>query len=310
MPVYVQNPDPRSLAERPADDLLAADTRMGAVELLVRDLDAMIAFYADGVALDVLEQAGETAVLGRAGQPIVRMRRMPDLPPRRQGEAGLFHTAVLFDDEPSLAAAVASVARHAPRSFTGSSDHLYSQAFYFDDPEGNGVELYADRPRETWATEPHGLLKVATNPLDPNAFLRTHLAPPIAGSSIGASASLGHVHLQVGDIGMARDFYVDALGFEVMSDVGSTLFIAAGGYHHHIAVNTWGTAGAGPRAAALGLGRVNIELPTGDDVDALRKRLADHRIETRHDGAVLRFDDPWGTLIQVGVGVGVGVEQA
>ncbi|MBB1012071.1 VOC family protein, partial [Dietzia kunjamensis] len=113
--------------------------------------------------------------------------------------------------------------------------------------------------------------------------------------------ALGHVHLQVGDIGTARDFYVDALGFEVMSDVGSALFIAAGGYHHHIAVNTWGTAGAGPRAAALGLGRVNIELPTADDVDALRQRLTDHRIETRHDGAVLRFDDPWGTVIEVGV---------
>ncbi|MBB0995173.1 VOC family protein, partial [Dietzia sp. SLG510A3-40A3] len=126
-------------------------------------------------------------------------------------------------------------------------------------------------------------------------------SPPVAGSSIGTSAALGHVHLQVGDIGTARDFYVDALGFEVMSDVGSALFIAAGGYHHHIAVNTWGTAGAGPRAAALGLGRVNIELPTADDVDALRQRLADHRIETRHDGAVLRFDDPWGTVIEVGV---------
>ncbi|MGF0130192.1 VOC family protein [Dietzia cinnamea] len=297
MPVYVQNPDPRSLVERPPDDLLAPDTRMGAVELLVRDLDAMIGFYAEGVTLEVLEHSGEAAVLGRAGLPLVRMRRMPDLPPRKSGEAGLFHTAVLFDDEASLAAAVASVARYAPRSFTGSSDHLYSQAFYFDDPEGNGVELYADRPRETWATEPHGLLKVATDPLDPNAFLRTHL--PEASATL-PGATLGHVHLQVGDIGVARDFYVDALGFEVMSDVGSALFIAAGGYHHHIAVNTWGTAGAGPRAAALGLGQVNIDLPTTDDVDALQQRLTDHGFRARHDGAVLRVDDPWGTLIQVG----------
>lgn len=298
MPVYVQNPHPRSLTERSADDLLAPDTRMGMVELLVRDLDAMIRFYSDGVTLDVLEQSGETAVLGRGGVPVVRMRRMPELPPRKQGEAGLFHTAVLFDDEPSLAAAVASVVRHAPRSFTGSSDHLYSQAFYFDDPEGNGVELYADRPRETWEKEPHGLLKVATNPLDPNEFLRTHLpnAPATA-----PAANLGHVHLQVGDIGVARDFYVDALGFEVMSDVGSALFIAAGGYHHHIAVNTWGTAGAGPRAAALGLGQVNIDLPTADDVEAVQERLSDHGIAVRHDGAVLRAEDPWGTLIQVGV---------
>lgn len=299
MPVYVQNPDPRSLVRRSADDLIAPDTRMGAVELLVRDLDAMIAFYSEGVTLDVLEHVGETAVLGRGGQALVRMRRMPDLPERRQGEAGLFHTAVLFEDRQSLAVAAASVARLAPRSFTGSSDHLYSEAFYFDDPEGNGVELYADRPRETWATQAHGLLEVATNPLDPNAFLRTHLpqqpvAPP--------PATLGHVHLQVGDIGVARDFYVDALGFEVMSDVGSALFIAAGGYHHHIAVNTWGTAGAGPRAAALGLGQVNIELPNDDDVDAVRTRLADRGIPSRHDGAVLSVDDPWGTLIQIGAG--------
>ena len=301
MPVYVQNPDPRSLAERPSVDLLAPDTRMGAVELLVRDLDAMIAFYSRGVTLEVLEQVGDTAVLGRDGRQILRMRRMPDLPGKRAGEAGLFHTAVLFGDEPSLAAAVASVATLAPRSFTGSSDHLYSQAFYFDDPEGNGVELYVDRPRETWAREPHGLLKVATNPLDPNAFLRTHLAQPATGRAAGPSPTLGHVHLQVGDIGVARDFYVDALGFEVMSDVGSALFISAGGYHHHVAVNTWGTAGAGPRAAALGLGQVNLDLPTPDDVDALRERLTAHRVPVRHDGAVLRFDDPWGTLIQVAV---------
>lgn len=298
MPVFTQNPGPRSLVERPADDLLAAGTRMGAVELLVRNLDAMIAFYSSGVTLEVLEQVGETAVLGRAGHPLVRLRRVPDLPPRRPGEAGLFHTAVLFDDKPALAAAVASVATHAPRSFTGSADHLYSEAFYFDDPEGNGVELYVDRPRESWQRDANGLLQTATNPLDPNAFLRANLAAPSSGSA-GPPATLGHVHLQVGDIGAARDFYVDALGFEVMSDLGSALFIAAGGYHHHIAVNTWGTAGAGPRAAALGLGQVNIALPDDDDVAALRQRLTDHGVGVRHDGAVLRFDDPWGTLIQV-----------
>ncbi|MCD2263822.1 VOC family protein [Dietzia aurantiaca] len=296
MPVFVQNPDPRSLVERPADRLLPADARMGAVELLVRDLDAMMAFYSRGVTLDVLEHVSDTAVLGRGGQPLVRLRRAPDLPPRRPGEAGLFHTAVLFGDRRSLAFAAASVARLAPRSFTGSSDHLYSEAFYFDDPEGNGVELYVDRPRETWQRDGNGLLQTATNALDPDAFLRAHLpqqpvAPP--------PATLGHVHLQVGDIGVARDFYVDALGFEVMSDLGTALFIAAGGYHHHVAVNTWGTAGAGPRAAALGLGQVNIDLPDDDDVAALQQRLVDHRIEVRHDGHTLRFDDPWGTLIQV-----------
>ena len=296
MPVYVQNPDPRSLVTRGADDLLAADTRVGAVELLVRDLEPMVEFYSTGMTLDVLEQVGDSAALGRDGRVLVRMRRMPDLPPRRPGEAGLFHTAILYGDEAALSAAVVSLARIAPRAFTGSADHLYSQAFYFDDPEGNGVELYADRPRESWTRGPHGLLEVATNALDPNEFLRAHLPQAPAGPP---RATLGHVHLQVGDLATARDFYVDALGFEVMSDVGSALFIAAGGYHHHVALNTWGTAGAGPRAASLGLGRVNLELPTADDVDALRERLTDHRIDVRYDGATLRVDDPWGTLIQV-----------
>ena len=172
MPIFPQNPAPQSLTKRPAEDLLSADTRMGAVELLVSDLDTMVAYYSDAVTLDVLAHAGDTAVLGRDGRTVVRLRQVKELPPARRGQAGLFHTAVVFDDEPALAAALASVATVAPRSFTGSADHLYSQAFYFDDPEGNGVELYTDRPRETWRREPTGLLTLASNPLDPNGFLQ------------------------------------------------------------------------------------------------------------------------------------------
>jgi len=299
MPIFAQHPDPRSLRARPAEDLLSAGTRMGAVELLVSDLDTMLAFYTAGVTLEVLQHAGDTAVLGRHGETVVRLRRVQDLPPSRPGQAGLFHTAVVFQDEPALAAAVASTAAHAPRSFTGSADHLYSQAFYFDDPEGNGVELYTDRPRDTWRREANGLLTLATDPLDPRAFLQSHLRPEDLGRPAAPPATLGHVHLQVGDIPRGRQFYVDVLGFEVMSDIGSALFVAAGGYHHHIALNTWNSAGAGPRAASLGLGQVNIELPTTEDVAALEARLKDHRIPTRHDGAVLRFEDPWSTLLQV-----------
>ncbi|MGX5357138.1 VOC family protein [Kocuria sp. KH4] len=301
MPIFPQNPDPRSLTPRPADDLLSAGTRMGAVELLVADLDTMLAYYTDAVTLEVLAHAGDTAVLGRAGRTVLRLRQVPELPPARRGQAGLFHTAVLFEDEPALAAALASVAAVAPRSFTGSADHLYSQAFYFDDPEGNGVELYTDRPRDTWRREANGLLTLASNPLDPTAFLGEHLPEPAGARPAAPPATLGHVHLQVGDIPQGRRFYVDVLGFEVMSDIGSALFIAAGGYHHHIALNTWHSAGAGPRAASLGLGQVNIDLPAAEDVAALQARLADHRVPTRHDGAVLRFEDPWSTLIQVGV---------
>lgn len=279
-------------------DRLAQDTSMGDVELLVRDLDAVLTYYADGVGLDVLRHDGPEAVLGRGGEQIMRLVQRSDLPEFQRGEAGLFHTAILFGDEASLARAVASVARFAPRSFTGSSDHLVSQAFYFDDPEGNGVELYVDRPREQWKRHADGSVEMATAFLDPNAFLQTHL--PNAPQPAADGAVIGHVHLQVGDIALAEQFYSGVLGFDVMARYGSqALFVAAGGYHHHIGMNTWNSQGAGPRAASLGLGQVSIEIPTTDDVDALRSRLRGAGVETRHDGQTLRFDDPWKTLIEV-----------
>jgi catechol 2,3-dioxygenase len=252
-------------------DRLAQDTAMGDVELLVRDLDGVLAYYADGVGLDVLRHDGPDAVLGRGGEPIMRLVHRADLPEFERGEAGLFHTAILFGDEAGLAGAVASVARAYPRSFTGSADHLVSQAFYFDDPEGNGVELYVDRPREAWRRTAGGGVEMASNFLDPNRFLQTHL--PDAPQQAADGAVIGHVHLQVGDIPLAERFYAGVLGFDVMARYGSqALFVAAGGYHHHIGLNTWNSAGAGPRAASLGLGQVSIELPTTDDVDSLLSR--------------------------------------
>lgn len=279
-------------------DRLAQNTAMGDVELLVRDLDAVLAFYAEGVGLDVLRHDGPEAVLGRGGAQIMRLVQRSDLPEFRRGDAGLFHTAILFGDEAGLARAVASVARFAPRSFTGSADHLVSQAFYFDDPEGNGLEVYVDRPRDQWRRHADGTVDMATIHLDPNAFLQTHL--PQAPAPAEDGAGIGHVHLQVGDIALAEQFYAGVLGFDVMNRYGSqALFVAAGGYHHHIGMNTWNSQGAGPRAASLGLGQVSIELPTTDDVDALVSRLRTAGVEMRHDGETLRFDDPWKTLIEV-----------
>ncbi|UFU06166.1 VOC family protein [Ruania halotolerans] len=288
-------------------DRLAQDTAMGTVNLLVRDLDAMIRYYATGIGLDVLEHTGPTAVLGRGSTPIMRMRAERDLPTFSRRDAGLFHTAILFADRASLAQALVSVAQFAPASFTGSADHLVSEAFYFDDPEGNGVELYVDRPREQWARTAGGGVQMDSLPLDPNAFVRAHLAPATQAAPASPSgqtnvpdAVIGHVHLQVGDIATARAFYVDTLGFEVMAAFGrQALFIAAGGYHHHIGMNTWNSAGAGPRAATLGLGQVSIEVPTTDDVVALTDRLRLAGVKGRHDGATVRFEDPWNTLIEV-----------
>ena len=158
-------------------DKLAAATHMGAVTLKVGDLDAMIRYYTEAVPLQLLSHAGPTATLGRGGVPVLVLVHTPELRHAASGQAGLYHTAILFETETALASAVASVARRAPGTFTGSADHLVSKAFYFTDPEGNGVELYWDRARTQWSWT-HGQVEMDTLFLDPNQFLREHLSDP------------------------------------------------------------------------------------------------------------------------------------
>ena len=306
---------PATQPSRP--DAIAAGAGMDAVTLLVGDLDQQVRFYRDVLLFDVLEQPidrldgsgrPDVVTLGRGATPHVVLRHTPDLPPQQRGQAGLFHSAFLFEDRAALAATVASVAQKAPQSYVGSADHLVSLAFYATDPEGNGVELYWDRDRGDWGFDPQGHVQMDSLRLDPNEFLRQHLREPSGVDAFGlpvmpaSGATIGHVHLQVGDVPSARDFYVDALGFDVMAEFHGALFVAAGGYHHHIAVNTWNSAGAGPRASALGLGEIGIVVPTADDVAALGDRLAHARVQARHDGLTLSFEDPWRNLIKVTAG--------
>ncbi|MET0806220.1 MAG: VOC family protein [Lacisediminihabitans sp.] len=280
-------------------DQLAADTAMGAVTLLVADLDAMTAYYRDAVALQVLSQTVDTVTLGRGTTPLVILRHAPELVHASPRAAGLFHTAILFESEAALAASVYSVATRAPNTFAGSSDHLVSKAFYFTDPEGNGVELYWDRDRSEWSWT-HGQIEMNTLFLDPNAFLQQHLTEQNVEQPIVGGAVVGHVHLSVGDVATAREFYVDRLGFEQTTMFGdSALFVSAGGYHHHMAMNTWNSAGAGRRGPSLGLGQVDILVPGTDDVGALDERMRHFGIGTRDDGQTVSFDDPWGNLIRV-----------
>src|SRR5471030_996279 len=268
---------------------LAADTAMGAVTLNVADLEAMTAYYRDGVGLDVLSADGARVALGRAtangvDRDIVILVQTPDLRHAGQHEAGLFHTAIVFDSEAALAAAVYSVARMRPGSFTGSSDHLVSKAFYFDDPEGNGVELYWDRDRSQWSWT-HGTVEMGSLALDPNDFLAQHLTPESVEDPILGGAAVGHVHLAVGDTESAREFYVDRLGFETMAEIpGQAVFVSAGKYHHHMAMNVWNSRGAGRRSRTLGLGEVDIVVPTPDDVGALTERMTHFGIEARNEG--------------------------
>ena len=283
---------------------------MGAVSLRVGDLDRVAGFYRDGVGLDVLSQTGPVMELGRkraAGESLVllRLEHAPELRAAEPRSAGLFHTALLFESRPALAAAVYSVAQRYPESFTGSADHLVSEAFYFNDPEGNGVELYFDRERTEWSWA-HGQVAMDTLYLDPNGFLQQHLADtlesnrPLEELVHADGTTVGHVHLSVGDVETAREFYVDRLGFDHTLSYGpSAIFVSAGGYHHHMAMNIWNSRGASKRGLALGLGKVEIELPSSEELGAVTERLRHFGIETRDDGQTVRIDDPWNNLIEL-----------
>ncbi|MDN4491005.1 VOC family protein [Demequina sp. SYSU T00068] len=272
---------------------------MGEVELLVADLAPMVEFYAGGVGLEVIEQTSETAVLGADGEALVRIVRAPGLGTDDPGEAGLYHSAFLFADASELASAVVRVATASPEAFQGASDHTVSNAFYFADPEGNGVELYVDLPRDTW-TWTDGRVTMGTYALDPNAFLAEHL--PASGPTLAATGvAMGHVHLRGGDVDAAERFYVDVIGMAVTSRIDSAVFLSAGGYHHHLAVNTWSSAGAGERPEALGLGHLTVTVPDAATVDAVeaRARAAGAVHERTVDG--LTVLDPWGTQVVVRV---------
>ena len=280
-------------------DKLAADTAMGAVTLRVGNLDSMTAYYRDAIALQVLRTEGDTVTLGRGTTPVVILQHAPELKHASPRDAGLFHTAILFDTEEALAAAVYSVAQKHPNTFTGSSDHLVSKAFYFTDPEGNGVELYWDRERSAWSWT-HGTLEMGTLYLDPNAFLQENLTQEAVEQPIIGGAQVGHVHLQVGDAQTAREFYVQRLGFDETAKYGDqAVFVSAGGYHHHMAMNTWNSKGAGPRQLALGLAQVDITVPTTDDIGQLSERLTHFGHQVRNDGRTVSFGDPWNNLIKV-----------
>ncbi|GAA1468808.1 VOC family protein [Microbacterium thalassium] len=289
----------------PTDErIINPDTAMDAVSLRVGDLELMSTYYADALALDPIEERARGRevhrVLGRGDVPMVRLIHTPGLPGVDPREAGLFHTAFLFDDAPSLAATVYRAAQDPRTRFTGSSDHLVSEAFYFTDPEGNGIELYTDRPREQWQHDIGGELKMATLYLDPNDYLRRHLTQEAVDAGPALAGRVGHVHLQVGDVSTARDFYIDTIGFETtVSSYPGALFASAGGYHHHVAMNIWNSRGAGPRAARLGLGDVAVTVPARADLDALAARLRTTGVDFGDDGRTIVTRDPWGTQVTV-----------
>lgn len=244
------------------------------VSLRVGDVARSAAFYALVGGLEIREADSEHAALGApaGGPPILHLRRAPD-PSRRTARAtGLFHTALLFEGRADLGAALARLV-DARIPLTGASDHGVSEALYLDDPDGLGVELYRDRPREGWppATVPGEKVAMFTGPLDARALL----ADAGTGSDAGR-VTLGHAHLKVSDLDAAVRFWVDGLGFELMQHFGgAAAFVAAGGYHHHIGMNVWHSLGAPPEdRAAPGLEHVALGYPDAATLAEARARLA------------------------------------
>ncbi|MFC6785252.1 VOC family protein [Halobaculum halobium] len=272
---------------------LPTGTRLGRVTLTVSDLDAVIPFYRDVVGLTVRERRDGRAVLGVAGgddvpedtssaDDLLALNEDADAGPRPSDAAGLFHTAFLFPSRAALGDALART-RDAGARLTGASDHRVSEALYLRDPEGNGVELYRDRPRSEWPEE-DGEVQMDTLPLDVDALLADRAGDADeAGEAASAGITIGHVHLEVTDLEAAESFYVDALGFDVRQRMGTdALFVAAGGYHHHVGLNTWNRRRAA--VAGTGLAEVEVLLPDDAALAAVRERLTAAAVDVSSDG--------------------------
>lgn len=228
--------------------------------LRVRDPDSVARFYETALGFDRLETAPDGLTLGGADRPTLRLDAAPDAPARRRGSAGLFHLAFLLDSRADLARVVNRLAR-ADIPLSGASDHGVSEALYLDDPEGNGVEIYVDEPRDAWPRDRSGGLAMVTQPLDGPRLMAS---VPKGEAAAPARVRLGHVHLEVGDVGKAVAFYLEAFPFAQMQRMPSAAFLAADGYHHHLGLNAWRAAGAGMRDPdALGLSEVYYAGPEG-----------------------------------------------
>jgi catechol 2,3-dioxygenase len=286
------------------ESVLPVDTSMGEVELNVRDLASMRDFYVGAVGLEVLHEGGGAIELG-LDEPLILLRESSDgSVSATPTEAGLYHSAILYPDAESLARVLLNIATVAPERYQGSADHAVSEAFYFVDPEGNGLELYIDRPASEWVWV-DGEVQMGSAALDPNAFIAEHLGSS-AGAGVGengpgvsaSDALMGHVHLKVGDLAEAEAFYADTLGFAVTARSDGAIFYSAGGYHHHLATNTWQSGQAGARSNSTGLGAFVVVLPGEESLDSLRDRLDEARVPYEAVDDVLAFDDPWGNEVR------------
>lgn len=275
-------------------DMTAAPMRIGSVRLKVRDLEAISAFYQSVLGLAPIETGNRRITLGIDGTPLLELMGDPALARNDGRQAGLFHTAFLMPTRADLARwFVHATATDVP--LQGASDHIVSEAIYLADPEGNGIEVYADRPVSHWH-DANGQIQMSTDPLDAQGLLKT--AGGTKWSGFPQGGIIGHVHLRLGDTADADRFYRDILGLDIAMHYPGASFYGSGGYHHQIAGNVWNSRRAGKRPEGTsGLDGVEIVLHTATDLTRITERAESAGIAvTKYiDGTTLH--DPWGTAI-------------
>ncbi|WP_248896922.1 VOC family protein [Haloplanus halobius] len=266
-------------------DVLPQGTRIGRTALRVADLDEMSGFYRDVVGLSVLRLDDTTAVLGVDDTSLLVLEGAEDALKRHRAATGLYHNAFRVPSREALGDALGRIREHW--QLGGASDHLVSEALYLTDPEGNGVEIYRDFPRDEWSIDDNGKIRIGSDRLDLDRIEAAGggdaRAPP--------GTDVGHVHLEVSSIDAFRDFYVDTLGFEVQATWPDAHFVSAGEYHHHIGANTWHHR-TGP-SNGRGLAWFEVVLPETQALDALRDRLVGSQstVTETDEGIVVRDAD-------------------
>jgi len=287
-------------------------TQMGVVAITVADLDRSLAYYTDGIGFALLERDGSHATLGAGGMPLLLLTEVPDarrFPHDRPGYTGLYHFAILVPTRADLGRWL----RHwleSGQPLPGQGDHLVSEALYLTDPDGHGIEIYRDRPRSEW-TYAGGFVRMATDPVDIRGVLEEAEREGKPWAGMAAGTRLGHMHLQVGDISQAAEFYHGILGFDIMAAMPSALFISAGGYHHHIGMNTWHSRGAAPTPADVArLSFYTIDFATEEARATTLARLAAAGVAYQDTPAGVLVRDPWQNILVLRVGAVTDAEAA
>jgi catechol 2,3-dioxygenase len=278
---------------------LHSATEVGTVTLKVADLNRSLVFYTQLIGLQAFKQDERSAVLGAGKRPILNLEEVSGAKSQPPGTTGLYHAAILWPDRRSLAIKIAQISSiHYPFGF---SDHLVSEAFYLSDPDGNGLELYRDRPRAEWKWT-GSQVQMANAPIDFDNFFAEipEGNDALSNPSAPDGTKLGHMHLRVGDIPTAEKFYHDVLGFDVVATMPSALFVSAGGYHHHIGMNTWESRnGKPPIEPSAGLHEFSISLPDKAELDRLTRQIEAAGVSVErgeNDEIVL---DPWQNRIKL-----------